>query len=93
MVIALTQVSNLTLKILIGSATFLLLKVVPRIFTWWFPNAIIKLSDEKPLWIIRWLQLGGNWILISLLSILSIVVTAQYQNIANWIISLLPYQK
>lgn len=86
MTIWITEVPKFLDKVLIGIFTFALLRIIPPIFSRMFPNASIKLNDQKPSWFIRLLNKGGNWIIAVLISIFAIVITKYYNDIASNII-------
>ncbi len=62
MVLWMTTLESVSNKVWLGLTTFIILYGAPRIFMWLFPNAIIIIGEEKPKFLSKLLQKGGNWI-------------------------------
>lgn len=77
MIVWMTLIVSLREKIWLCIMTFITLYGAPRLFGRLFPNAIIKVGEEKPGFLKPIFQRGGNWI-IGLGTLIITLITDRY---------------
>lgn len=88
MVVLMTIVQPLQQKIFLAIGTFVVLQVLPLVFSKLFPNAIIKMGEGKPKLVSKFLSRGGNWIAVITFSALGTVLTKYGEDFIRKLIEL-----